>query len=71
MEMTAVGEGTMAIFDQVMICFALIVNRQWQRLIVNGDFTRLHRKIMSSERSHEFAFFISLLSMIGTRTKGT
>ena len=56
MEMTAVGEGTIAVFDQAMMCFALIVNCQWQRLIIEGIFTSLHCKIMSSLGSHEFDF---------------
>jgi len=70
MEMTAVGEGTMAVFNQAMIFYAIIVDRQPLRFIIDGDFTRLHHKIMSSERSNEFAFFTSLLSTIGTHTKG-
>ena len=70
MEMTAVGEGTMAVFDQVMICFASIVDRRRQQLIVNDVFTCLHHKIMSSERSHKFNFLISLLSTIGSHIEG-
>jgi hypothetical protein len=56
MEMTVVEEGTIAVFDHVIICFALIVDHRRQRLIVDGDFTLLHRKILSSERNHKFAF---------------
>ena len=70
MEMTAVGEGRMAVSDQVMICFALIVDCRQQRLIVDGVFTCLHHKIMSSGGSHEFNFFITLLSTIGPCIKG-
>ena len=51
-EMTAVVEATMSVCDQAVISFALIVDRQWLRLMVDGVFICLSCKIMSSERSH-------------------